>query len=91
MTYNGIWWDVKPCSTQLQDYPGGPVPEQTFTHSHLKTSLCDIDVCHHSEATIAVYSCYSAQKLVLGYYHIEGGILNRLRHCSKGILAWIIC
>jgi len=27
------------------DYPGGPVPEETFTHSHLK---CVVGVCHHS-------------------------------------------
>jgi len=27
------------------DYPGGPVPEETFTHSLLK---CVVGVCHHS-------------------------------------------
>jgi len=27
------------------DYPGVPVPEETFTHSHLK---CVVGVCHHS-------------------------------------------
>jgi len=26
------------------DYPGGPVPEETFTHSHLKRV---VGVCHH--------------------------------------------
>jgi len=25
--------------------PGGPVPEETFSHSHLK---CVVEVCHHS-------------------------------------------
>ena len=29
----------------VRDYPGGPVPEETFTHSHLK---CVVGVCHHS-------------------------------------------
>jgi len=29
----------------VQDYPGGPVPEETFTHSHLKRV---VGICHHS-------------------------------------------